>query len=410
MKNDFYLSLKYFFKNKRMFISFIIIGLILTLTIIITCYNSSAKNYYEKGYLYQFRAFNDLRVEPQYGVEYPTEKQIEAERSKIQSIDHITGVYRLYTGFIHLTVLDFQKEGNDGFITLYAANDKTLPELVKGEVFPDNDGYYLVCPDNFYPTQIELDKNIITEKNRIDFTDKVGKNIEISYKNSSGKKTNKMSLKLTGIYKNDDYVMDEYTCYTTEKVIDELYFNQYDNREKDLSYTEYKSYYVHVDKLENVDKVKKELEKKGYHVEKVGEVETSYFDEIEKETMFWLVIVYIIAIIFLIIMLTKQFNHDEKYYKLLYCLGYQKKDITIINFVSSILRLLISLLIAFIGTGISILIINKQVQVKPFLFNKWDIVIDYKPLLILLGIIVFICIISTIISVNSIHESEGEVI
>ena len=152
------------------------------------------------------------------------------------------------------------------------------------------------------------------------------------------------------------------------------------------------------------------MRKKGYHVEKVGEVETSYFDEIEKETMFWLVIVYIIAIIFLIIMLTKQFNHDEKYYKLLYCLGYQKKDITIINFVSSILRLLISLLIAFIGTGISILIINKQVQVKPFLFNKWDIVIDYKPLLILLGIIVFICIISTIISVNSIHESEGEVI
>ncbi len=408
MKNSVYLSLGYLLRNKKMFVCFIIMGLIMSIIIIFSSFNSSAQNNIKEA-AFENPLFNRLIAVP--NVNPTNENEIKEMKESIEKLDNVKSAFRNYEYYNYLNISSFKTKDLEGGISLYVANNKTLPEIVSGHNFPDENGNYLICPQNFYPTNVDFRRKEINSSMKIDLENKLGKTFEYKYKSIKNNKEYKLNFELVGLYKNSKYSIDEDVCYTTEKVMNDLYFNTNDNIEKiDLSFDEYKSFYVYVDKYENVERVTENLKKMNFTVSSAAHIDTDFFKEIITNTTLFVVLIYIVTIIFLIVILIYQFNYDEKYYRLLFYLGYRKKQLYIMYFLNTIFKILISFISVFIFSIIMKFSLLHYLKIKPFIFYKWKVIINYTPLVLLFFIIVLISVLSTIICIKEIDKMEGDIL
>ena len=395
MKNRVFLSYKYLFRNKKSIFSFILIGLVMSLSILVGTYNATAKNYLKNGIKENWK-FKTLYVTP--NSQYNNNQNYNIEQ--LEKVEHIEAVFKEYGYQNGMEIDTFKTNKLSGIVELYAATNKILPKIVDGTNFPNHDKNYMICPKNFYPNGSSNEIISLPRNSKFDFSNLIGKNITFTYPSLTNNSKYTMSYELVGLYENSLNIIDEGTCYVTSNSLNEIYLNQYDG-EDGFNISDYNSYYIQVDNIENVEIVKNDLKELGYTVENVATISTSFFNDINKNTQVAVTIIYIISLLLLIIILFKQFKDEKKYYILLYYVGYKKRYIQDIYFFSCLFRIAISCIFSLLFSIFIKIGINIYLYFKPFAFNKWEVVIDYS----VLGILVLAITVITIL-VSYFHSSK----
>ena len=294
-------------------------------------------------------------------------------KNTINNIENVEMVVDEFERTIHAgqESKQLQKNGTTGTVFLKPANSKSCPEVIEGRKISNNDKYVIILPNKIYANnQIEGVDNQIKESDYISGEDFLGKELSIEFK--TDEKTEIIKFEVIGIYDSEKYndVSTPYIPMNTVKMINEQ-----------LGY-EPKAYFmtIVVDKIENLEKVQKELYNAGIIQEtkieeeasedttdsNILETNFSHVTNISLKTLNIIKNVLVVALLSsaIILLFLLIITNINKTYLLktdlgiLKIEGYTNKDIQKIIILENIFLCLISIIFAFIGFKILQLIMN----------------------------------------------------
>lgn len=398
MKKIFF-YLRPILRKKSTILTFVLIGISMSLILILSSYYATSYN----GY------YGEIRENIYYNTYWVTtdneKNNISDIKSTLESVEHIVGIFPEQLWINGGIIEEFEKSDKvDGRINLQVANNQTLPEIVEGSDFPIEEGNYIICPYNFIPTGGTLEK--YSRFDMFDLKEYLGKKINLNYMNFlTDKEDLEIDLELVGIYKNSNSLTDENICYVQEKTLHNMYLKQNNISVENNEMTN-SSFYVQIDKYENKEQVKKKLENYGYKVESITEVAYEDFDKISSNIATINIVLNFLIFGLLFLSLLKLLHDNLRYYNLLYCLGYSKINICIINTISNFILIFISSTITlFISTFLS-KIFNIILYFKPLIFSKFEVIIDYSPILSIIPSILLIALIVSLIGYIKLNMDE----
>lgn len=409
MQNKFAL-LKPIFRKKTTILTFILIGIIMSLTIIFkTYYDTSYHGYY--GDIKEDIYYNTYWVSKINEEKLPVEDFKDQVRTELEEIEHVVGVFHNTTWWNGGTIKKFKKDNKrDGRINLQAATNESLPKIVEGSTFPDDNNYnYLICPQNFFPIGGNLKKY-----NRFDMVNLkkyLNQNIILNYTNYDTMQEDlELSLKLVGIYKNHATSTDENICYVKESTINTIYMdsrNQIDDDTTSQDDEESTAFYVQVDQYKNMELVKDELEKKNFNmIDTIVIPAYDYYETVLSNISNTITILYCVIFVLIFLVLIKQFFDNRKYYNLLYFLGYTKKDICFINIVSNFILIIFSSAVTLILSVFMKNILNLVIYFKPLIFSKFELIMNYSSLGYIIPLAMFTSFIVSILGCIKLSTDE----
>ena len=392
-----YLKLTFFQLRKK---SNIINAILVSLAILVVIGSNSYKKMYNnfqlndsKNYLATYMLQVDKREDLTNEENYNTLKNIE-------NVTNISYMYE-FSDVIHSDL--FKTDKFSGDIQIYNSSNESLPEIVKGTNFPDNDGYYMVCPINFYPESLNNIK-YYSKKDNFNLDSYLGKEIVFDYngymfsRNLDDKYKFEIPIKLVGLYKNANNYYDESECYVNKKTIHDITKNEYTDLEEDYVYQiNHPVYALNVSSYEEVEKVEMSLEKSGYNYNRMF-----YFDENETQQINNTAdLVYNIAIviifIFIFLVFQKDYYEDKEYYRQLNVLGFNLKEIKIIYFISLLIKVFVYFLFVLVITIISMLVIKILTINYPFILSKLRVLYSFDGIASVILIFIFNVLLSFMI-------------
>ena len=382
-------------RKKTNILSILIIGIAMSITIINYVNNESEKNMYEND-VFDALEYRTLRV----GKENDNNSNYIDELEKKEHINIASYSFE-YFGF-GVTVDEFNKGKLTGEFRIIPANNNSLPKIVDGTNFPDDDNYYMICPENFYPVSAELKNFSIFDK--LNISKYIGKEISARYIGMRYFNYNDPTnvfytrLKVIGTYKNNDYNIDEYTCYVNKKAMHKMVLNQYIDDEENYELQKSQGYVIEIDSKDNIDIVTKELESEGYYVEP-----TVYFDEeglkeIQNQTNKISIPLIIIVVVLIVIILEKDYLENKDYYKELNILGYNKGNIRKVYLLSNFIKILLCIILGIILSSVICGLAYLLLKIYPFMMFKYRVVIPYGDIIKLILLFIVIPFIITFIS------------
>lgn len=384
-------------------IGIVIMGIFATLCLLINVANGTLNNYINKD-TYQGYNYRSLSVSRDLSnVSYDDIYEIEKD---IESVKDVQASFLSFYYGQGVSIVGYN--GNlDGKIELTTASNDSLLEIVKGTNFPNDDGYYMICPQNFYPNS---DMNMIRNLKSSDMynlNDRIGDIFKLEYSDGITKEKYIMNVKLVGLYRNQANHFDENKCFVTKNVNEKISNTYYQNDET-WSIDQYSSFITIINNVENIDSVTSELNLKGYSVSPVSLINYRYFNSIFSIIKKISVVIFLLLVIFLILFIRKDFIENQYNYNLLKVIGYNKVQIYIYILIEIIIKLIMSFIISLLLLGLLGIILNIVLQYKPFIFNKLSIVIDYKFYLVIYS---FFAIVSLILySLNILLKKEKNVL
>lgn len=382
-------------RKKTNILSILIIGIAMSITIINYVNNESEKYMYEND-VFDALEYRTLRV----GKENDNNSKYIDELEKKEHINIASYSFE-YFGF-GVTVDEFNKGKLTGEFRIIPANNDSLPKIVDGTNFPDDDNYYMICPENFYPVSAELKNFSIFDK--LNISKYIGKEISARYIGMRYFNYNDPTnvfytrLKVIGTYKNNDYNIDEYTCYVNKKAMHKMVLNQYIDDEENYELQKSQGFVIEIDSKENIDIVTKELESEGYYVEP-----TVYFDEeglkeIQNQTNKISIPLIIIVVVLIVIILEKDYLENKDYYKELNILGYNKGNIRRVYLLSNFIKILLCIILGIILSSIICGLAYLLLKMYPFMMFKYRVVIPCGDIIKLILLFIVIPFIITFIS------------
>lgn len=300
--------------------------------------------------------------------------------NKLKSLPHIINAYSSNADHYNVSLNKIGTTSVNGSFIL-VAND---------ELFSDNEFKNIICPKHFFPDDY-IEDNKFTKKNEvIDSQNLIGKYFNISYYQYVDDYTSiekKLDLKLKDVYINNSNLIDENICYTSSRLIYDIYNDSYKNI--DLS-NQKDAIIIKLDSPENVEKVTKELDKLGFDISSSFTLNNALFAFV-KSICIAVSLISIIFVIATIINLNKRNLIDkEREFTILKSIGFNNKDLKKILY-SEIIILII--LCALVSLGL-LLFINSiyliLTNIYPFILGKIIIKIDYTIYLIYIIIISFL--------------------
>ncbi len=394
-------------RKKTNIISVLIIGIAMSITIINYVNNESEKNMYEKE-VFDSLEYRTLQVskENTYDSIYIDELE------KKEHINIASYMYE-YLGF-GVTVEEFNKGKLTGEFRIIPANNNSLPEIVEGTNFPDDDNYYMICPENFYPVSADLKNYSIFDK--LNISKYIGQKITAKYfgilyfnKNDHSYVFN-TDFKIIGTYKNNDYNIDEYTCYVNKKAMHDIVLQQYKDDEEGYELQKGMGFIIEVDAKENVNLITKQLEEEGYTITPTLFFDEEGIEELEKQTNKVSIPLIIIVVVLIVIILEKDYLENKDYYKELNILGYNKGNIRRVYLLSNFIKILLCIFLGIILSSVICGIAYLLLKIYPFMMFKYCVVIPYDDIikLILLFIVIpfIIAFISSIIHLRKVGKYD----
>lgn len=388
-------------RKKSTILTFILIGISMSLILILSSYYATSYN----GY------YGEIRENIYYNTYWVTtdneKNNISDIKRTLENVEHIVGIFSEQLWINGGIIEEFKKNDKvDGRINLQVANNQTLPEIVEGSDFPIKEGNYIICPQNFIPTGGTLEK--YSRFDMLNLKEYLGKKINLNYMNFlTDREDLEIDLELVGIYKNSNSLTDENICYVQEETLHNMYLKQnnisVENKNNEMTTS---SFYVQIDKYENKEQVKKMLENYGYKVESITEVAYEDFDKISSNIATINIVLNFLIFGLLFLSLLKLLHDNLRYYNLLYYLGYSKINICIINTTSNFILIFISSIITlFISTFLS-KAFNIILYFRPLIFSKFEVIIDYSPLLSIIPSILLITLIVSLIGYVKLNMDE----
>lgn len=393
----FFAKLKPIFRKKSTILIFSLMGIVMALTILIQTYNKSVYNGFY-GPIKENIDVNTFSVAKTYDEKIPFNEFKENMQNELASIPHVIGVFHGTSRINGGTAKKFAKnESINGRIEFFAGNNQTLPQILQGTNFPDEDGFYMVCPKNFIPGSYS-----ISEYSRFDMVnleEYLGKEISFNYYDFDDVPEElEIKIKLVGISKNNSSMNDENKCYVTESTLKEMHYNQIKKFLDTYNEVENNFFYIQIDSIDNKDEVYQSIKELGYY-DMVPTIEMAYdvYDEMVANIKNITIVVNVIIFILLFLIIILQYYNSKKYYKLLKYLGYDKSSICWVNIVSNLILIIFSSIITLIVSCLMKYILNIIVYFKPAIFWKWDIIMDYSSLFFIIPLAIFTTIIVSLI-------------
>lgn len=378
MKNIFNL-IKFQLRKKTNILTIIIIGILISIALLNNIYNASMNNMTKDiGESKEFRSFNVYKDD--------NDEKLIDELKSIKYVINATPAYE-YLGYA-LNVDTFITSKLNGEFSVTPASNESLPKIVKGINFPDDEGYYMVCPQNFYPTSGEM--KYMTIFDRFPVEKYLNKEISIQYYgqkyglNHSSDYIFNMNIKLIGLYKNNDYNIDENKCYVNSKVMHDYVLNYYKDLEEEYKAQKSLGFVIEVDSKKNINYVENKLKEYGYTYEPLGFIVLEGIEETNNNTQTLIYILMLIIVIFIFIVLEKDYIENKDYYKLLSVVGYDNKKVKLIYIMSSLLKIgfcvIFGLIISAMICGLAYLFLT----IFPFWMFKYRIVISFDIIYIIM--------------------------
>ena len=289
----------------------------------------------------------------------------------------------------------FKTDKFKGDIQIYNSSNESLPEIVKGTNFPDDDGYYMVCPVNFYPESLTNIK-YYSKKDNLDLTPFLGNEITFHYNallysvNPDDKYKFTIPIKLVGLYKNADNYYDESECYVNRKTIHDITKNEYSDLQEDYTYqVTHPVYALNLTSFENLETVEKKLERLGFNYNRMF-----YFDENETQKInntadLVCNIAIVIIFIFIFLIFQKDYYEDKEYYKQLNVIGFNSTEIRSVYCTYLFIKTFVYLLSALIITILFIVIIKVITNNYPFILSKLRVLYSFDGISAVLLIFAF---------------------
>ena len=309
------------------------------------------------------------------------------KKNDISNIPHIVTIlheYNIASQF--LSSETFKTTNTDYTIQTYTADNLSLPKIKYGTNFPDDQGFYMVCPTTMYPNSNLSSNNIgfkITNKDKIDMQEYLDQTIKFQFENINTMivKKEPINIKITGLYEVDKRSLDDNTCYINENAKKYIY----DTLNKDLSsYIEQsnpEAAVIIIDDIKNLEKVENELSKIGYRLDPYTIIDPNFLQDTKKINKTYSLLLSYICIILLFIIFFKNTKNRLEHNKLLKYLGAKNNNIYLINIAHNMLILLLAFIISIILSIIYRGLLEVIIYFRPFLFSKKEIVFSITYLL-----------------------------
>ncbi len=395
---NYFSLVKFQLRKKSNYIVAVIIGLIIGIATLVYTYETSWKNYLNKD-VYEDITFRNLHIQTD-------NETSEEELQKLQALDYVSNVTYMYEYLKTYEIEDLTTNAETfARADFYTANNESLPQIVKGTDFPDDDGYYMVCPENFYSVLYNYeDLRTKTTSDKDDLSYYLNKELTLKYNGvlynatKSEKYIFRTKVKLVGLYKNSQYSIDETTCYLNHNAMHDIVLNEYTDALNDYENQKNNGYILTVDSANHMDEVKENLDKLGYYYQDVSYIETDYLNNIFNNIDVAIFIVLILVFIFVFFIFKKDFKEDKAYYELLKKVGFNNSEIKKVYFLTSIIKSVIYICFITIITLIIFLLLKVILNYFPYLFVKYKVIYDYKIILYTLLILMFNLIINVFLN------------
>lgn len=394
-------SIKSIYRKKMNVISCLTIGLLISMTILISTYYKSMNNFIENDLKNDFY-YNTLLVHQKYNLE-EEKKDLKIIRGELEKLDGVIGVFSTTSRYNGITMKNLKNKEISGNTELYAANNETLPKIVKGTNFPDLKNNYIICPENFYPN--DMDYSNLTKDKFINLKPFLNKKITFEYQNFDTNKKLDIEYKLIGLYENSSTVMDEGICFVTEKSLFDIYVKQRKGL-KDFKLEDQRGFFVQVEDINKLDNVTKNLENIGYSVRPTTYIDYSIFEQSFEKVNKIAIILYFFIFILLLLITFKLFKDNKHNYNTLYKIGHKKRTIQKINFITNLIFIFMSQIISIIFSILINIILKIIIDYKPLIFNKRTLLMDYHTLPFIFVMTILTTIIVSIICNMKILEEN----
>lgn len=443
MKNLFKVAYKFQIRKKSTIVYGVMIALVFILVLFFSSYSKSAINFLNSD-IYDSRDYNEFVIKgkgncggdevvihPDGTIEGSLEDDKEntqdvkdeylittledADKLKeeLYKIDHVANILNIFAYWDVISSDEFKGNGLDGNVEIYAANNKSLPEIVYGTNFPDEDGNYMICPENFYPTSDIYSNNYITSFSKINIKKYLNKKVKFNYLSRWNTQKFDIEFEIVGFYKNNKTHYDEDSCYIPNNAFKRMAKNIWvDDVDKETGISNIyiqTILFLQVDEAKNVEFVKKELDNMNVCYLPTTVVEPSSIINVQNNMEKYVKVTFLLLVITLIIIFRIQFENDIKKYRLLSYLGYKKSQIVIINTFSILIQFVLSIIISLIVLLAFGLLANYILDIFPFLFNKWRVIVDFNSVMYIPFMILISMIISVLYSVYRLRVEFNEV-
>lgn len=345
IKNNLHIAMIDIFKSKHVILN--IIFSILTVSVLIFIFSfSETINLYWDNSIKKSMDYRTLLVG--YNPEKMTEKAAKKELKKTKYIEAVAP-YSSY--LITMVANEYKKDNKENGFYLVGSVDHPV-DIVDGEDLSKYgiDDKVMICSKNFYP-YFEDREDQYDRSNYIDLSKSIGKNMSLSFLNSSVEET----FKLVGIYDNNQISSIGNTCYTKWNTVDKLNL-KYQSDVYEEKEDEYLPLVVVVDKVENIQNVINSFSPNEFNTSgPVVKVDTYIGDKILNIVTITSIILIILLIILSIFISLKDIKIKNKKIGILKTFGYTNQNILISKILEEIIKDIIILLLSI---PISIIFLN----------------------------------------------------
>ena len=221
----------------------------------------------------------------------------------------------------------FANENLDGVLTLQRGTAGTLPKILVGRTFRENENNVAICPRFFYPTTDPLNVNekfiingydILNKTFTVNYYDYIVENHNLVVKNTYSKE-----FTIVGLYESSSEINDNGVCYISKDDLIEI-------NDKEKSYNKANSgipgLNIVVDNIDNISYVRNELANLGYFDIDVGaSLDADIVNAIRLSFILVFVLILFVVIVLIPIFIKWKINCDESKIGMLKTIGYSNK-------------------------------------------------------------------------------------
>ena len=380
------ISFKNFIRDKKNIISIILIGLMFALVILCFSFRESLNNYWDEsiGKLVDYRT---------YVVSVDKEKYKMSEAiKKLKSYNHVVEVFDETSYLISMKVQDNNIVSKDNGILLVGTISDPI-KLVDGNNLDSvsKDENPIICAKQFYP-YLEYEQKDYLKSKTIDITNKVGKDLNLSFIMSNEKE----KFKIVGLYDAKENHTEGNVCYTKLDVVSKLN-KKYQPEVFSQSDTEVSHVYMVIDNVDNENLVLNKIRKEGFDISNPTlRINKDMGNNIISLMIIISGIILLLTIAIIIFLSVKKINKRKVDYSIMKTTGYS--DMQIIS--TYILELILEFIFSFICSILLYIIIRLCFQKlyisDKIVFYNLKIGISYVSICINIILSIFISILMTL--------------
>lgn len=325
IKNFINIGIKNFIRDKKNILSIFTTSIILALVLFCISFSKSLNTYWDET----VKKLVDYRT---YLISYDKEKyDLDSAIKKLRKYEHVIAVEDESSYVISMSIKDKDIPSDNNILLVGTISNPIKLAYGKNLNSISLDENPIICSKQFYPYFEKKQEDYVKSKT-IDITNKLGKNINLSFIGSNVKE----KFRIVGLYDAKLNHTEGNVCYTTFNVVNKLNKKyQYDVFYDESSGTN--SIYAVIDNLDNEQEVLEDIRKDGFNIiSPVLQINKSLGNNITKLMLIVSGLIIILAISVMIFLTFNKINRRKKDYSIMKTSGYTNNNISLIYFIETL--------------------------------------------------------------------------